>query len=48
MRRNIVKQLGVDLSASMNCGTAVVNFNNSNPSPPNDGPLVPDNSLTRP
>lgn len=29
--RNIIKQLGVDLSASMSYGTAVVNFNNSNP-----------------
>ena len=29
--RSIVKQLGIDLSASMNYGTAVVNFNNSNP-----------------
>src|SRR4030088_3689511 len=31
VRRDIIKQLGVDLSASMNYGTAVVNFNNSNP-----------------
>ncbi len=31
VRRDIVKQLGVDLSASLNAGTAVVNFNNSNP-----------------
>ncbi len=31
VRRDIVKQLGIDLSASMNYGTAVVNFNNSNP-----------------
>lgn len=30
MQRNIVKQLGVDLSAQMNYGTAVVNFNNVN------------------
>jgi pilus assembly protein CpaC len=29
--RNIIKQLGVDLSASMSYGTAVVNFNNANP-----------------
>jgi pilus assembly protein CpaC len=29
--RSIVKQLGIDLSASMNYGTTVVNFNNSNP-----------------
>ncbi len=31
VRRDIIKQMGVDLSASMNYGTAVVNFNNSNP-----------------
>jgi pilus assembly protein CpaC len=31
VRRDIVKQMGVDLSASMNVGTSVVNFNNSNP-----------------
>jgi pilus assembly protein CpaC len=29
--RNIIKQLGIDLTASMNYGTAVVNFSNSNP-----------------
>jgi pilus assembly protein CpaC len=29
--RQIVKQLGIDLSAQMNYGTAVVNFTNSNP-----------------
>jgi len=31
VRREIIKQMGVDLSASMNYGTAVVNFNNNNP-----------------
>jgi len=31
VRRDIIKQMGVDMSASMNYGTAVVNFNNSNP-----------------
>jgi len=29
--RSIVKQMGIDLSAKMNYGTAVVNFNNANP-----------------
>jgi pilus assembly protein CpaC len=29
--RTIIKQLGIDLSASLNYGTAVVNFNNANP-----------------
>jgi pilus assembly protein CpaC len=31
VRREIIKQMGVDLSASMNYGTAIVDFNNSNP-----------------
>ncbi|CAL78909.1 putative Pilus assembly protein cpaC [Bradyrhizobium sp. ORS 278] len=31
VRREIVKQLGIDLSASMTYGTAVVNFNQTNP-----------------
>jgi pilus assembly protein CpaC len=44
--RSIIKQMGVDLSASMNYGTAVVNFNNANPFTANNGPLVPGNSLT--
>ena len=40
VRRDIVKQMGVDLSASMNYGTAVVNFNNSNPFTAYGRPLV--------
>ncbi len=46
VRRDIIKQLGVDLSASMNYGTAVVNFNNSNPFTAYGRPLVSDNSLS--
>jgi pilus assembly protein CpaC len=46
VQRNIIKQLGIDLSASMNYGTAVVNFNNSNPFTANGGPIVAGNSLT--
>jgi pilus assembly protein CpaC len=45
VRRDIVKQLGVDLSASLNAGTAVVNFNNSNPFSVSGGPLVTSNGL---
>ncbi|MEH2527786.1 type II and III secretion system protein family protein [Bradyrhizobium sp. AZCC 1620] len=45
VRRDIVKQLGVDLSASMNYGTAAVVFNNSNPFTANSAPLVPGNGL---
>jgi pilus assembly protein CpaC len=43
VRRDIIKQLGIDLSASMNYGTAVVNFNNSNPFTASGRPLVGDN-----
>jgi pilus assembly protein CpaC len=43
--RSIIKQLGVDLSAKLNYGTAVVNFNNANPFTANNSPLVPGNSL---
>src|SRR5712664_488736 len=46
VRRDIVKQMGVDLSASMNYGTAVVNFSNTNPFTANNAPLVPTNNLT--
>ncbi len=45
VRRDIIKQLGVDLSASMNYGTAAVAFNNSNPFTANNGPLVAGNGL---
>ncbi|MDO9058062.1 MAG: pilus assembly protein N-terminal domain-containing protein, partial [Bradyrhizobium sp.] len=45
VRRDIVKQMGVDLSASMNSGTTVVQFNNTNPFTANSGPLVPGNGL---
>jgi pilus assembly protein CpaC len=46
VRRDVIKQMGVDLSASMNYGTAVVNFNNSNPFTANNAPLVSGNALT--
>jgi len=45
VRRDIIKQMGVDLSASMNYGTAVVNFSNSNPFTANGSPLVAGNGL---
>ncbi|NRA86292.1 MAG: type II and III secretion system protein family protein [Rhizobiales bacterium] len=31
MQRNSVKQLGIDLSATMGVGSSIINFNNSNP-----------------
>jgi pilus assembly protein CpaC len=45
VQREIIKQMGVDLSASMNYGTAIVNFNNSNPFTANNSPIVPGNGL---
>ncbi|MBX9648081.1 MAG: type II and III secretion system protein family protein [Xanthobacteraceae bacterium] len=45
VQRSVIKQLGVDLSASMNYGTAAVNFNNSNPFTANSGPLVAGNGV---
>ena len=45
VQRDIVKQLGVDLSASMNYGTAVVNFNNTNPFTAYGRQLVSDGNL---
>src|SRR3979490_2662851 len=45
VRRDIVKQMGVDLSASMNSGTTIVKFNNTNPFTANSAPLVSGNGL---
>ncbi len=44
--RAIIKQLGIDLSASMNYGTAVVNFNNSNPFTAYGRALLANNTVT--
>src|SRR5246127_4396092 len=46
VRRDIIKQMGVDLSASMNYGTAVVNFNNATPFTASGAPLVAGNALS--
>ena len=43
--RSIVKQLGIDLTASMNYGTAVVKFDNSNPFTAYGRPVVGTNAL---
>jgi len=45
VRRDIIKQMGIDLSASLNYGTTFVSFNNSNPFTANNSPLVSTNSL---
>jgi pilus assembly protein CpaC len=44
--RSIIKQMGIDLSASMNYGTAVVNFNNANPFTAYGRALVANNTTT--
>jgi pilus assembly protein CpaC len=44
--RNIVKQLGIDLTANLNYGTSVVSFTNSNPFTALGKNLVDGNSLT--
>ena len=46
VQRDIIKQMGVDLSASMNYGTAIVNFNNSNPFTAYGRPLVSGNGIS--
>ena len=45
VRRDVIKQMGIDLSASMNVGNTSVTFNNNNPFTANNAPLVPGNSL---
>jgi len=44
--RNIIKQMGIDLTASMTYGTAVVNFSNSNPFTAYGRPLVGTNATS--
>lgn len=44
--RNIVKQMGIDLTANMTYGTAVVNFSNANPFNAYGRPLVSTNSIS--
>lgn len=45
VQRNIVKQLGVDISGSLSYGTSVVSFNNANPFNANGSPLVNGNNI---
>jgi pilus assembly protein CpaC len=44
--RSIIKQMGIDLSANLNYGTAVVNFTNANPFTALGHPLVANNATT--
>src|SRR3569623_2005926 len=46
VQRNIIKQLGIDLSGKFNYGTAVVDFNNSNTFSALGRPLNPDNAIS--
>jgi pilus assembly protein CpaC len=46
IQRSIIKQLGIDLNASLSYGTSVVNFSNTNPFTANNAPLVASNALT--
>jgi pilus assembly protein CpaC len=45
VQRDVIKQLGVDLNGSLNFGTSVVNFNNTNPFPVVGGPMVGTNAI---
>ena len=46
VQRSIIKQLGIDLSANLNYGTAIVKFNNNTPFTASSAPLVSGNALT--
>ena len=46
MARTIIKQLGIDLSGSLNYGTSVVNFNNTNPFTAYGRSLVAGNNIS--
>jgi pilus assembly protein CpaC len=46
VQRDVVKQLGVDLSGSVGFGTAVLDFSNTNPFPVNGQALVGTNAIT--
>ncbi|XIA62817.1 pilus assembly protein N-terminal domain-containing protein [Bradyrhizobium sp. TZ2] len=41
VRRDVGKQMGIDLSASMNVGNTIVKFNNDNPFTANNAPSSP-------
>jgi pilus assembly protein CpaC len=46
IQRDIIKQLGIDLSGSVGSGNSILNFNNLNPFPVNGGALVATNAVT--
>jgi pilus assembly protein CpaC len=45
VERDVIKQLGINLSGTLNYGTAVVNFNNANPFSASGQALVPGNQI---
>ncbi len=45
VQRDVIKQLGIDLSATLGTGQAVLNLTNGNPFPINGGPLVVSNGV---
>src|SRR3954453_6393321 len=45
VQRDVIKQLGVDLNGSLSYGSAVINFNNSNPFTALGQPLVDGNGI---
>ncbi len=46
VQRDVIKQLGIDLSGSVGIGTATLNFNNANPFPVTGQALVGSNAIT--
>ncbi len=46
VQRDVIKQLGIDLSGTLSRGTAILNFANGNPFSANGQPLVPTNGVT--
>ena len=47
VQRDVIKQLGIDLNGSLTYGSAVLNFNNSNPFTALGQPLVDGNAIRR-
>jgi pilus assembly protein CpaC len=45
VQRDVIKQLGIDLNASVGIGTGVIDFSNTNPFSVNGAALVPANAL---
>jgi pilus assembly protein CpaC len=46
VQRDVIKQLGIDLSGNLSRGSAVLDFVNANPFPVNGAPLVAANGIT--